>query len=342
MARGWKCARCSNENGEGTLNCSNCGLIRGGVVVPSSYVPPPTPPSVAPAPSNEPWSPMPAPGWNSGSGQAPAETPATPSPAPVTPAEPDATAWAAPPTSTPLWRRLPIGGIFVLLLIVAGGVGGLIFNASRSETGEIVKEGDLTAIDLRVGDCFDLKDPSADLIEDVKAVPCTAEHEYEMVFTGSLAEGTYPSDDAFTAFFPRQLHPGVRHLRRQGLPGLGAGHLLAHADQRRLGPGRPVDPVRGLPPADQPPDRDPAGLEPVGKRALGAGAATLDACPTNSSTRPTSSPGTTRPTRRSSRTSRSRSTRAPRSASSVRTAPASRACCGSWPGSTTGSPARPA
>ena len=62
-------------------------------------------------------------------------------------------------------------------------------------------------------------------------------------------------------------------------------------------------------------------------------------CPPNSSTPRTGSPGTTRPTGRSSRTSRSASTRAPRSASSGRTARASRACSRSWPASTTGSPA---
>jgi hypothetical protein len=166
---------------------------------------------------------MPAPGWNSGSAPAAAEaddaadaaSPAEPNPTgwatpAASPAVPDPTAWAtpaAPPASVPLWRRLPIGGIFILVLIVAGGVGGLIFNASRSSTGEIVKEGDLTAADLRVGDCFDLKDPAADLIEDVTAVPCTAAHEYEMVFTGSLAEGAYPSDDAFTAFFTANCIP---------------------------------------------------------------------------------------------------------------------------------------
>ena len=204
MARGWKCARCSTANGEGTLNCSNCGLIRGGVVVPSSYVPPPVPApdqaspppsSLAPVsstPPNEPWSPMPSPGWNSGTAPASAEAPS--------PVEPAADGWVAPPAATPLWRRLPLGGVFVLVLLVAGGIGGLIFNASRSSTGEIVKQGDLTAVDLRVGDCFDLKDPSADLIDQVTALPCTAEHEYEMIFTGSLPEGGYPSDDTFTAF----------------------------------------------------------------------------------------------------------------------------------------------
>ena len=62
---------------------------------------------------------------------------------------------------------------------------------------------------------------------------------------------------------------------------------------------------------------------------------------TSSSTPATSSPVSTRPIARCSRTSRCRSTRAPRSACSAPTAPASRACCGSWPGSTTASAARP-
>ena len=96
-------------------------------------------------------------------------------------------------------------------------------------------------------------------------------------------------------------------------------------------------------------DRDhaPRRPAPCGRAALRTGAAwrrtpgTLGRCPPNSSTAPTSSPGTTRRTARSSRTSRSRSTRAPRSASSGPTDRASPACCGSWPGWTTGSSARP-
>ena len=42
----------------------------------------------------------------------------------------------------------------------------------------------MTAADLRVGDCFDLKDPAADEIDDVTAGPCTAAHEFEMFFVG--------------------------------------------------------------------------------------------------------------------------------------------------------------
>ena len=51
-------------------------------------------------------------------------------------------------------------------------------------------------VDLRVGDCFDLKDPSADQIGDVKAVPCTTEHEFEVFYVGAMGEGSYPTDAA--------------------------------------------------------------------------------------------------------------------------------------------------
>ena len=49
-------------------------------------------------------------------------------------------------------------------------------------------------VDLRVGDCFDLKDPTADQIEDVKAVPCTTEHEFELFYVGAMGKGSHPTD----------------------------------------------------------------------------------------------------------------------------------------------------
>ena len=81
-----------------------------------------------------------------------------------------------PPEATgpvPLWRRLPIGWIIFVVLIAGGAIGGWYFNAGRSSTGELTKSGDLQAVDLKVGDCFDLKDPSADEVNDVTAGPCT-------------------------------------------------------------------------------------------------------------------------------------------------------------------------
>jgi Septum formation len=116
--------------------------------------------------------------------------------------------YAPPPVAKePLWKRLPLGLIVIGFFIAAGAVGGLIFNASRGESGEITKTGDLAATDLRAGDCFDLKDPSAEEIGDVTGIPCTAEHEYETFFIGTMPEGPFPNDDGFIAWLDGNCRP---------------------------------------------------------------------------------------------------------------------------------------
>jgi hypothetical protein len=168
MAKGWKCARCSTLNGEAAINCSNCRLIRGGVVAAGLYTASPVVPTVA-------------------VGEA-AEAPA------------DVQQSGAASVKTPLWRRIPIGWLVTGVIVVGGGLAGLYFNASRGATGEIIKAGDLSAIDLRIGDCFDLKDPAADEVDDVTARLCTDEHEFEVIFVGSMPDVEYPADDEFEAF----------------------------------------------------------------------------------------------------------------------------------------------
>jgi len=111
----------------------------------------------------------------------------------------------APPK--PLWRRIPLSWAFWGVLILGGAIAGAVFNAARNDEGDIAKAGDLKITDLRVGDCFDLKDPAAELIEDVKAVPCEQEHEYEMFLIGSMAAGSYPSDTAFSSFVENECLP---------------------------------------------------------------------------------------------------------------------------------------
>jgi hypothetical protein len=99
-----------------------------------------------------------------------------------------------------------IAGALVLLV---GAFAGAYFNWSRSATGEPevapaeptqvlsgLSHDYMRRVDLRVGDCFDLKDPTADQIEDVKAVPCTTEHEFEAFYVGAMGEGSYPTDAA--------------------------------------------------------------------------------------------------------------------------------------------------
>jgi hypothetical protein len=63
------------------------------------------------------------------------------------------------------------------------------------------------SVDLRVGDCFDLKDPSADQIEHVKAVPCTTEHEFEVFYVGAMDKGSRPTDHAFETYVMQNCNP---------------------------------------------------------------------------------------------------------------------------------------
>lgn len=53
---------------------------------------------------------------------------------------------------------------------------------------------------MRVGDCYDLKDATADVVEQVNAIPCTTEHKYEMFFIGAMSGDTYPTDDEIETF----------------------------------------------------------------------------------------------------------------------------------------------
>ena len=169
MAKRWKCDRCSTQNDEGLLTCSNCRMIRGAVVVPGSFsqVYEPPAPSAPPTAETRIDNPTPAgamPSW---------ETLV------------DRPALAVAPV--PLWRRLPIGSIILVALISAGGIGALLFNAGRDGSGEINRRGDLEASELRVGDCFDFKDPDAEEFDTVTAVPCAVEHQYELFYAGSHA-----------------------------------------------------------------------------------------------------------------------------------------------------------
>ncbi len=136
----------------------------------------------------------------------------------------------------PFWRRIPAVWLEIAgALVLVGAVVGWYFigvntattgapnatvtvtqsaDASRSATGESGWLGGnphdykLRVVDLRVGDCFDLKDEvSADEIEDVKAVPCTTEHVFQVFYVGAMGEGSYPTDDAFGTYVTRNCLP---------------------------------------------------------------------------------------------------------------------------------------
>lgn len=221
MAKAWRCPRCSTANDESRVTCTRCGLLQGSVYVPTSWDAPSdptlTPPlgAVSPEPASpSATAPTPAPAWPGAQ-----QVRETVSPAPdrtvpsddTAPADdrslaaPDWTPYGgnqadAPAAPVPLWRRIPIGWLVVGIFVIGGAISSWYFGAARSDTGGIVKPGDLTATELRVGDCFDLKDPTAEEFEDVTARPCTQEHEFELFYAGSMPEGAYPADPVFEGF----------------------------------------------------------------------------------------------------------------------------------------------
>ena len=175
-------------------------------------------------------------------------------------------AGAEPPAAPlPLWRRLPIGWLVFGALVLGGGATSWFFGASRSDSGEIAKTGDMNAVDLRVGDCFDFKDPNAEELEDVTAMPCAQEHEHELIFTGSMPAGAYPGGCRLRRLRHRQLRPGLQGIHRDGVRSVDARDQLARSDGGCLARRGPVDPVCRLGPAGHPADGLVEGLEPVGE-----------------------------------------------------------------------------
>jgi hypothetical protein len=209
----WSCPRCSSTNFASSQACWNCGQTRPAepaqpaVEVPiadsaaddaaragEAYPYTPPGPTTDPTAGTPPW-------------QAAASTEGD--------AESPVSGWVPaaeyqpppPPGSVPFWRRIPIGWLIVLVVIGGGAVVGWYFAADRGSGGEITKAGDLEAKDLRVGDCFDLKDPASDEVGDVTAVPCTDEHEFELFFAASLPEGEFPGDPAFKTYVQANCFP---------------------------------------------------------------------------------------------------------------------------------------
>jgi len=114
---------------------------------------------------------------------------------------------AAEPVTRSLLRRFAPQVAIGLGVLLVSAIGAWYFNASRSDSGEITRSGDLPASELRVGDCFDLKDPTAENVDDVTAIVCADEHEFEAFFAGSLAAGDFPGEAAFSTFVEDQCVP---------------------------------------------------------------------------------------------------------------------------------------
>jgi Septum formation len=160
-------------------------------------------------------------------------------PPPAPPTDPAAIpGWSGAEAPRRSWfQRIPAGWLVVAVLVVGGALVGWYVNAGRSSSGDITKAGDLNATDLRVGDCFDLKDPNVDTIDDVRALPCTTEHTYELFFRGTMPDGDYPTDDAFDAWMSANCVPafGTYVGRAYGQSTLEVYYLVPSDDAWRSG-----------------------------------------------------------------------------------------------------------
>jgi hypothetical protein len=115
--------------------------------------------------------------------------------------------WTKPaPKSRPTWLSLAMRFALVGVIIILA-IAGVLFNAKRDDNGQISGGGNLQVEDLRIGDCFTLKDTAASEVSEVDAKPCTEAHQYEMFHKATMPESDYPTEDQFSSFLADECIP---------------------------------------------------------------------------------------------------------------------------------------
>lgn len=211
----WSCTRCGAVNASTATACVVCGQARESVAggpppsgeASSAWTPPAwTPPASTEPAATQPSAPEPA------APESAAEWSATPGAAADAAAASDQGPGAIPgwqPSTTPtpeaprstgsriLGLLRPLGIVAVIAVVAAGA---WWFSAKRDDSGAITDAGDLSSLELRVGDCFDLKDATAEYIGDVDARPCAETHEYEVFLVQDMPDGDFPSEATFDSY----------------------------------------------------------------------------------------------------------------------------------------------
>ena len=91
--------------------------------------------------------------------------------------------------------RLTLAGIAVGgLLVAACSDASTSDESERDESGEVVEEGDVGALVLQVGDCFD--DPGSDAVSSVPAVPCDEPHVNEVYALFDVEGDDWPGEES--------------------------------------------------------------------------------------------------------------------------------------------------
>jgi Septum formation len=83
--------------------------------------------------------------------------------------------------------------VVVAVLVGLGAIGAVVSltgDAERNDAGDITGAGDVSAFDLREGDCIDVPDPGE--VADVRGMPCTEPHDGEVYALFDLEGSDYP------------------------------------------------------------------------------------------------------------------------------------------------------
>lgn len=103
----------------------------------------------------------------------------------------------------------------LLLAVVTVACGGSL----RGDDGRVVREGQLSAFDLRVGDCFERPDDAAE-VTTVTVVPCARPHDSEVFAVAQhpgADAGPYPGAGALQSF-AQEVCLGETFLDYVGVP----------------------------------------------------------------------------------------------------------------------------
>ncbi|MDJ0906626.1 MAG: septum formation family protein [Woeseiaceae bacterium] len=82
-----------------------------------------------------------------------------------------------------------------VVAILGFGIYGAMTGVDRDDSGNIVGEGTLDAFQVRLGDCFDDPDVTADEFSSLPGVPCTEPHDNEAFAVFDLTMASYPEND---------------------------------------------------------------------------------------------------------------------------------------------------
>jgi hypothetical protein len=87
-------------------------------------------------------------------------------------------------------RRAALPALVIAVVLVAASCGD--DGPTRDSDGAITEPGDISTLDLREGDCFDLPADVESTVERVRALPCPDPHDHEVYLALVLADGPFP------------------------------------------------------------------------------------------------------------------------------------------------------